>query len=245
MVDAENEAAPSADQDNVIHVSNELIAAATAPCQPDKSKPVYRFVKRAFDIVGSAAALVVLSPLIAGTAIAIKVTDPGPAIFSQDRIAMGKRHFQLYKFRTMRMDTPHDLPTHMINANDWYTPIGATLRKYSLDELPQLVNILKGDMSFIGPRPCLYNQYDLIVERDKYGANAIRPGLSGWAQINGRDSLTIEAKARRDGEYVQKRSVGFDLKCLFGTFSKVLLADGIVEEAGNGSAQDAPADARS
>lgn len=180
----------------------------------------YRFVKRAFDIVSSGLGMLILSPIIAGTAIAVKLTSPGPIIFKQCRVGRGKSLFNIYKFRTMRIDTP-DLPSHMIDANEWMTPIGATLRKLSLDELPQMWNIFKGDMSVIGPRPALWSQFDLVAERDMYGANDVRPGLTGWAQINGRDELTIEAKSALDGEYVRRRGVAFDLKCFFGTFSKL------------------------
>lgn len=180
----------------------------------------YRFVKRAFDIVSSGLGMLILSPIIAGTAIAVKLTSPGPIIFKQCRVGRGKTLFNIYKFRTMRIDTP-DLPSHMIDANEWMTPIGATLRKLSLDELPQMWNIFRGDMSVIGPRPALWSQFDLVAERDAYGANDVRPGLTGWAQINGRDELTIEAKSALDGEYVRRRSVLFDLRCFFGTFSKL------------------------
>lgn len=180
----------------------------------------YRFIKRAFDIVSSSLGLIVLSPVIACTALAVKLTSPGPIIFKQQRVGKDKKLFDIYKFRTMRIDTP-DLPSHMINACDWLTPVGPTLRKLSLDELPQLWNIFKGDMSVIGPRPALWSQFDLVAERDACGANDIRPGLTGWAQINGRDELTIEAKCVLDGEYVRRRSVVFDFKCFFGTFSKL------------------------
>lgn len=180
----------------------------------------YRFVKRAFDIISSGLGLIVLSPVIAGTALAVKLTSPGPVIFKQKRVGRDKNLFDIYKFRTMRIDTP-DLPSHMINASDWLTPVGPALRKLSLDELPQLWNIFKGDMSVIGPRPALWSQFDLVAARDTYGANIVRPGLTGWAQINGRDELTIEAKSVLDGEYTRRRSVIFDLKCFFGTFSKL------------------------
>lgn len=180
----------------------------------------YRFIKRAFDIVSSGLGLIMLSPVIAGAALAVKLTSPGSIIFKQKRVGKDKKLFDIYKFRTMRIDTP-DLPSHMFNASDWLTPVGPTLRKLSLDELPQLWNIFKGDMSVIGPRPALWSQFDLVAERDAYGANNIRPGLTGWAQINGRDELTIEAKSVLDGEYVRRRSVVFDLKCFFGTFSKL------------------------
>lgn len=185
-----------------------------------KGRYGYRFIKRAFDIISSGCGMVVLSPIIVGTALAVKLTSPGPVIFKQQRVGKNKQLFNIYKFRTMRIDTP-DLPSHMINANDWMTPIGATLRKFSLDELPQMWNIFTGKMSVIGPRPALWSQFDLVAERDKYGANNVQPGLTGWAQINGRDELTIEAKSALDGEYVRKRSVRFDLRCFFGTFSKL------------------------
>lgn len=187
----------------------------------------YRFVKRAFDIASSGCGLIFFSPLIVGTAIAVKATSPGPVIFKQQRVGRKKRLFNIYKFRTMRIDTP-DLPSHMVNANDWMTPIGATLRKFSLDELPQMWNILKGDMSVVGPRPALWNQFDLVAERDRYGANDVRPGLTGWAQINGRDELTVEEKSTLDGEYIHRRGFLFDLKCFFGTFSK-LTGSGVIE----------------
>lgn len=192
----------------------------------------YRFVKRSFDIVSSFCGMVVLSPVVLGTAVAVRLTSPGPVIFKQTRVGKNKTLFDIYKFRTMRVDTP-DLPSHLINANDWMTPVGATLRKFSLDELPQLWNIFKGDMSVIGPRPALWSQFDLVAERDKWGANSVRPGLTGWAQINGRDELTIEEKSRLDGEYVYRRSCLFDLKCFFGTISKVTTSEGVVEGGGS------------
>lgn len=191
-------------------------------------KPAYRFLKRSFDIAVSAAGMIVLSWLIVGTAIAVKVTSPGPIIFKQQRVGKNKRLFNIYKFRTMRIDTP-DLPSHMIDANDWLTPIGALMRRLSLDELPQLWNIFRGDMSAVGPRPALWSQFDLIAERDLYGANNVRPGLTGWAQINGRDELSIKAKAMRDGEYVARRGILFDLRCFFGTFAKLFTGSGVVE----------------
>lgn len=180
----------------------------------------YRVMKRAFDVVSSACGMIVLSPVILGTALAVKVTSPGPVLFKQRRVGKGKRLFDIYKFRTMRVDTPN-LPSHMINASDWLTPIGAALRKYSLDELPQLWNIFRGDMSVIGPRPALWSQFNLIAEREMVGANDVRPGLTGWAQINGRDEISIKAKVALDGEYVRRRGVLFDAKCFLGTFSKL------------------------
>jgi len=162
--------------------------------------------------------------------LAIKIDSKGPIFFKQKRVGIHKRHFNILKFRTMRIDTPHDMPTHMLeNPDMWITKVGKFLRKTSLDELPQLFNILVGDMSVIGPRPALWNQYDLIAERDKYGANDIRPGLTGWAQINGRDELEIDVKAKLDGEYVERMGFGFDCKCFFGTITSVLKSDGVVE----------------
>ena len=193
-----------------------------------ESRHPYRFAKRVFDMTASACGMILLSWLIVGTAVAVKLTSPGPVIFKQQRVGKNKELFNIYKFRTMRVDTP-DLPSHMIDANDWLTPIGAVMRRLSLDELPQLWNIFRGDMSAVGPRPALWSQFDLVAERDKYGANCVRPGLTGWAQINGRDELTIESKAMRDGEYVANRGVTFDLKCFFGTFAKLFTGAGVVE----------------
>lgn len=180
----------------------------------------YRFVKRAFDIAASTCGMLILSPVILGTAIAVKATSSGPVLFKQQRVGRGKQLFSIYKFRTMRTDTPN-LPSHMINANDWFTPIGATLRRFSLDELPQLWNIFCGDMSVVGPRPALWSQFNLVAARDAVGANDVRPGLTGWAQINGRDEISIQEKVALDGEYVRRRGVMFDIKCFFGTFSKL------------------------
>ena len=193
-----------------------------------EGRSAYRFAKRTFDIVASAVGMCLLSWLILGTAIAVKVTSPGPVIFKQQRVGKNKQLFNIYKFRTMRIDTPN-LPSHMIDANEWLTPIGAFMRRFSLDELPQLWNIFKGDMSAVGPRPALWSQFDLVAERDLYGANNVRPGLTGWAQINGRDELSIKSKAMRDGEYVANRGIGFDLRCFFGTFAKLFTGSGVVE----------------
>lgn len=203
-------------------------------------KPAYRFVKRSFDVVSSACGMIVLSPVILGTALAVKLTSPGPVLFRQQRVGRGKRLFDIYKFRTMRVDTPN-LPSHMINANDWLTPVGATLRRFSLDELPQLWNIFRGDMSVIGPRPALWSQFNLIAARDEVGANDVRPGLTGWAQINGRDEISIEEKTRLDGEYVRRRGVLFDLKCFFGTFSKLSGSEVVESEVPGESPRDARA----
>ena len=174
--------------------------------------------------------LVILSPIFLVLIIAIKTDSKGPILFKQKRVGIHKSHFLIYKFRTMRIDTPKDVPTHLLeNPEQYITKVGKFLRKTSLDELPQIVNILKGDMAIVGPRPALWNQYDLIAERDKYGANDILPGLTGWAQINGRDELEIEEKARLDGEYVEKMGFFFDIKCMVKTFTSVLKHDGVVE----------------
>ena len=189
-----------------------------------------RVFKRLIDLVLSALGLILLSPLFLILAIAIKVDDPGPVFFRQKRVGIHKSYFEILKFRTMKMDTPHDMPTHLLENPDQYiTRVGRFLRKTSLDELPQIAQIFTGKMSIIGPRPALWNQYDLIAQRDRYGANDVRPGLSGWAQINGRDELPIEVKARYDGEYVENLSFLFDCKCFFGTIGKVLRHDGVVE----------------
>jgi O-antigen biosynthesis protein WbqP len=191
---------------------------------------MYLKFKRLMDIVLSFIGLVILSPIFLILIIAIKIDSKGPVLFKQKRIGINKSHFNILKFRTMRIDTPKDTPTHLLdNPDHWITKVGKILRKTSLDELPQIINILKGEMSIIGPRPALWNQYDLIEERDKYGANDIRPGLSGWAQINGRDELPIEIKAKLDGEYVQKLSFWMDVKCFFRTILSVIKSDGVVE----------------
>lgn len=195
-----------------------------------RAQECYFPVKRALDVLLSGAAVIVLSPLLAGIAIVIKLDSPGHVIFKQKRIGKDKQTFAIWKFRSMYAQTPKDMPTHMLQDPDAYiTKVGKFLRKSSLDELPQLFNILAGQMSIIGPRPALWNQYDLIAERDKYGANDVRPGLTGWAQINGRDELPIPAKARLDGEYIRKMGFWFDCKCFFGTFSSVLHHEGVVE----------------
>ncbi len=187
-------------------------------------------LKRVLDFILSLIGLVVLSPVLLIIALIIKMTSPGPVFFKQKRVGKNKTYFNILKFRTMRTDTPKDTPTHLLaNPEQYITSIGKVLRKTSLDELPQIINILKGDMSIIGPRPALWNQYDLIEERDKYGANDILPGLTGWAQINGRDELEIDVKARLDGEYVEKMSFLFDCKCFFGTITSVLKHEGVVE----------------
>ena len=188
------------------------------------------FFKRLLAIVLSLLGLICLGWLLILLCIAIKIDSPGPVLFKQKRVGKGKSHFYILKFRTMRIDTPKDMPTHLLaNPEQYITRVGKFLRKTSLDELPQLLNILKGDMAIIGPRPALWNQFDLIAERDKYGANDIRPGLTGWAQINGRDELEIDVKAKLDGEYVERLSFGFDVKCFLGTIAAVLRSDGVVE----------------
>lgn len=175
-------------------------------------------------------ALVILSPVFLILVIAIKLDSPGPVLFKQKRVGLNKTHFEILKFRTMKIDTPKDMPTHLLeNPEQYITRVGKFLRKTSLDELPQILNIARGEMSIIGPRPALWNQYDLIEERDKYGANDVVPGLTGWAQINGRDELEIDVKARLDGEYVEKMSFKMDVKCFFGTILSVLKSDGVVE----------------
>ena len=189
-----------------------------------------KFAKRLLDLLLSALGIVVLSPVLLVLVIAIKLDSPGPVLFRQKRVGIHKTHFHILKFRTMRIDTPKDTPTHLLdNPQQWITRVGGFLRKTSLDELPQIFNIFAGQMSVIGPRPALWNQYDLIAERDKYGANDVLPGLTGWAQINGRDELPIDVKARLDGEYVQRLSFAFDVKCFFGTVVSVLRHDGVVE----------------
>ena len=188
------------------------------------------FFKRVIDLVLSAAGILVLGLPMLVLVLAIKLDSPGPVLFKQKRVGIHKKHFHILKFRTMRIDTPKDTPTHMLtNPEQWITKVGSFLRKTSLDELPQIFNIFIGQMSIIGPRPALWNQYDLIEQRDKYGANDVLPGLTGWAQINGRDELEIPVKAKLDGEYVEKMSFLFDCKCFFGTIASVLKSDGVVE----------------
>ena len=189
-----------------------------------------KFGKRLMDIVLSGVVLIPLSLVYLILAIAIKIDDPGPVFFRQKRVGLHKTHFEIMKFRTMKMETPKDTPTHLLkNPEQYITRVGGFLRKYSLDELPQILQIFTGEMSIVGPRPALWNQFDLIEERDKYGANDIRPGLTGWAQINGRDELPIDVKARLDGEYVQKMGFFFDIKCMLGTVLPVFTGAGVVE----------------
>lgn len=191
---------------------------------------MYLSTKRLLDVFLSGLAIVVLSPVLLIIALAIKFDSKGPVLFKQKRVGKNKRHFMIYKFRSMYVDAPSDMPTHLLDdPTAMITKVGAFLRKTSLDELPQLFNIFKGEMAIIGPRPALWNQYDLIEERDKYGANEILPGLTGWAQINGRDELPIPKKAALDGYYVQHLSFKLDLRCFFGTIISVAKSDGVVE----------------
>lgn len=190
----------------------------------------YITFKRLIDIVLSLLGLIILSPVFLILIIAIKIDSKGPVLFKQKRVGIHKSHFNILKFRTMRIDTPQDMPTHLLDdPKQWITKVGKFLRKTSLDELPQIWNILVGQMSVIGPRPALWNQYDLIEERDKYGANDVPVGLTGWAQINGRDELPIEVKAKLDGEYAQNIGLKMDIKCFVGSIVSVLKSDGIVE----------------
>lgn len=189
-----------------------------------------KYGKRLLDLLLSGLGIVLLSPVFAVLAAAIKLDDPGPVFFRQTRVGIHKTHFQILKFRTMKMDSPRDVPTHLLdNPEQYITRVGRILRKTSLDELPQIFQIFTGKMAIIGPRPALWNQYDLIEARDQYGANDVRPGLTGWAQINGRDELPISIKAWYDGEYVDKLSFRFDCKCFVGTIRSVLRHEGVVE----------------
>lgn len=192
---------------------------------------MYRnYIKRLLAIILSLGGMICLSWLFLILSVAIKLDSPGPVFFRQKRVGKNKKHFQILKFRTMRIDTPHDMPTHLLQDPDQYiTRVGRFLRRTSLDELPQLWNIFVGDMAVVGPRPALWNQYDLLDARDQYGANDLRPGLTGWAQIHGRDELEIPEKARLDGYYAQNLSFGLDVRCFFGTIKAVLAHDGVVE----------------
>ena len=196
----------------------------------DKNGLFYPKIKRFLDFLISIIGIIILSPVFLIIVLLIKLDSKGPVLFKQRRIGLNKTEFNILKFRTMRIDTPKDMPTHLLdNPEAYITKIGGFLRKTSLDELPQIINIIKGEMSIIGPRPALWNQFDLIEERDKYKANDVLPGLTGWAQINGRDELPIDVKAMYDGEYVEKMNLLFDIKCFFLTIVKVLKKDGVVE----------------
>lgn len=189
-----------------------------------------KYIKHLLDFLLAVMGIIVLSPIFLLIIIAIKLESKGPVLFKQDRVGKNKKIFEIYKFRTMRIDAPNDMPTHLLeNPDVFITRVGKILRKTSLDELPQIFNILKGQMSIIGPRPALWNQYDLIEERDKYHANDIYPGLTGWAQINGRDELSIQNKSELDGKYVKELSFLFDVKCFIGTIMSILKTDGVVE----------------
>jgi O-antigen biosynthesis protein WbqP len=191
---------------------------------------MYMKFKRFIDIILSFLGLTILSPIFLILIVAIKIDSKGPVLFKQKRVGVKKTHFYILKFRTMRIDTPKDTPTHLLeNPEQYITEMGKFLRKTSLDELPQIWNIFVGQMSIIGPRPALWNQYDLIAERDRYGANDVPPGLTGWAQINGRDELPIDIKAKLDGEYVESISLWMDVKCFIGTIISVIKSDGVVE----------------
>ena len=197
-----------------------------------------RYCKRLLDFVLSLAACIVLAPVMLAIAVWIKMDSPGPVFFRQRRVGAHKTHFNILKFRTMRGDTPHDVPTHLLkNADSYITKSGAFLRKTSLDELPQIYNILLGQMAIIGPRPALYNQYDLIEARDRVHANDVRPGLTGLAQVNGRDELPIDVKARYDGEYAANITFLGDMKIFFGTFGYVFHRKGVVE-GGTGALEE-------
>lgn len=196
------------------------------------------FFKRVIDLFLSIIGIIILALPMFMIALAIKCDSRGPVFFKQNRVGKNKKIFKILKFRTMRIDTPHDAPTHELNdPKKWITKVGGFLRKNSLDELPQIFNIFAGQMAIIGPRPALWNQDDLIAERDKYGANDIKPGLTGWAQINGRDELEIPVKAKLDGEYVKRMGFIFDIRCFFGTFTSVVKHDGVIE-GGTGSLQE-------
>ncbi|WP_373705475.1 sugar transferase [Jeotgalibaca porci] len=191
---------------------------------------MYLKIKRVIDFILSGIGLILLSPVFLLLIISIKLDSPGPVLFKQKRVGIHKQHFNILKFRTMRIDTPSDMPTHLLeNPDQWITKVGKFLRKTSLDELPQIINIVKGEMSIIGPRPALWNQYDLIEARDLYGANDVPVGLTGWAQINGRDELEIDVKARLDGEYAEKIGFPMDVRCFFGTIFSVLRSEGVIE----------------
>ena len=194
---------------------------------------IYRTtIKRLLDIILSACGILLLSPLFLILMLAVYIDDPGPFFFRQKRVGIHQSTFYLWKFRSMKVSTPKDVPTHLLeNPEQYITRVGRFLRKTSLDELPQIFQIFTGSMSIVGPRPALWNQFDLIEERDRYGANDVRPGLTGWAQINGRDELSIAEKARYDGEYVARLSFACDVKCFFGTFGKVLRQEDVVEGA--------------
>ena len=215
------------DKENADGVKGHLVSVGKS----ENVKGIYvNVIKRALDIIISFFGLIILSPVFLVISIAIFIDDPGPVIFTQKRVGKDKQYFKLHKFRSMKMSTPHDVPTHMLENPDHYiTRIGRFCRRSSFDELVQIWDIFVGNLSIIGPRPALWNQDILISERDKYNANNVKPGLTGWAQINGRDELEIYDKAKLDGEYTNNISLGFDCKCFFATISSVLKSDGVVE----------------
>lgn len=219
------------DKENADGVKGHLEAIGDSEYNPSFYE---KHVKRAIDVVLSFGGLVVLSPVFAAIALAIKIEDPGPVLFTQKRVGQNKRYFKLHKFRSMKMSTPHDVPTHQLeNPEQYITKVGKFLRAHSLDELPQIWDIFIGNMSVIGPRPGLWNQDLLTAERDKYGVNDVKPGLTGWAQINGRDELEIPDKAKLDGDYVKKMGLGMDIKCFLGSVH-VIGKDESVVEGGTG-----------
>ncbi len=215
------------DEENADGERGHLEATGTLEYHPSFYE---RFVKRSIDIVLSFCGLIVLSPIFLIIVVIIEIDDPGPVLFIQKRVGKNKQYFKLHKFRSMKMSTPCDVPTHMLsNPEQYITKSGRFIRKHSIDELPQIWDIFIGNMSIIGPRPALWNQDILTAERDKYNANNVRPGLTGWAQINGRDELEIADKAKLDGDYVNRLSFAFDCRCFFGTFLSVLRSSGVVE----------------
>lgn len=217
----------STDKENADGVKGHLEAVGDSKY---KASFYEKGIKRVLDIILSGLGLIVLSPVFLGIVIAIKADDPGPVLFTQKRVGKNKKYFNLHKFRSMKMSTPHDVPTHMLNNPDQYiTKVGRFMRRTSIDELPQIWDIFMGNMSIVGPRPALWNQDVLVAERDKYHANNVKPGLTGWAQINGRDELDIPDKAKFDGDYVKKISFSFDVKCFIGTISSVVKSEGVVE----------------
>lgn len=220
------------DAENADGVRGHLVS--TGDATPKNSLYVSVF-KRALDIILSLGGLVALSPILLGICIAIEIDDPGPVLFTQKRVGVNKQYFKLHKFRSMKMSTPHDVPTHMLdNPEQYITKVGKFIREHSLDELPQIWDILIGNMSVIGPRPGLWNQDLLTSERDKYHANDIKPGLTGWAQINGRDELNIDVKAKFDGEYAENIGLKMDIKCFLGSLG-VFFNDDSVVEGGTGT----------
>lgn len=224
------------DQENADGLCGHLVAVGNC----EYNTGLYdRYIKRMIDIFLSGAGLIVLFPFFVAISIAIKIDDSGPILFMQKRIGKNKKYFNLHKFRTMKMSTPHDVPTHMLdNPEQYITQVGRWMRRTSIDELPQIWDIFVGNMSIIGPRPALWNQDVLVAERDRYNANNLKPGLTGWAQINGRDELDIATKAMMDGEYVVKESFLFDCCCFWRTFSSVFKSKGVVEGRANKKKQE-------